>query len=432
MKITILGSGESAMGAVVLAQKVGVDVFLSDNSTIKAEARLELLKHGVEYEENGHTERVFDCEEVIKSPGIPETAPVIVELRRRNFKRSPRSRTIPIISEIEFAMRYKAPKTKVVGITGSNGKTTTTLLIHHILTSAGRKAVLAGNIGNSLAREVARYKQPDYYVVELSSFQLDGMYESKLDVGILTNITPDHLDRYDHKMENYVASKLRIKNMSNNFIYNSDDPVTVANIDNTIKTLTSDANHNGVTKNNIPFDVDILPIKGLHNIYNAMQAYECAKILGLTEDEIIAGLRTFTNAPHRLEHVRTIDNVDYINDSKATNVDSAFYALQAQTSPVVWIAGGKDKGNDYNQIKELVRRKVKALVCLGKDNQKLIDFFTFIPVYDTHSIEECVKKCAEIAEAGDVVLLSPCCASFDLFNSYEDRGDQFKECVWKL
>lgn len=440
-KLVVLGGGESGVGAAILGKVKGFEVLVSDSGALKANYRDELVAEGIEFEEGGHTEsRVLAASLVVKSPGIPETAPLVVKLRQQGT---------PVISEIEFAGRYS--KSKFIGITGANGKTTTTLLTHHLLTTAGFNASLAGNVGFSMARQVARGNEPDWYVIELSSFQLDDMYDFRCDIAILCNITPDHLDRYDHDFGNYARAKYRVtQNMGpdQHFIYNADDKGTLAYFNNPaaatfpVSTIGrsdcvnayQDIIQIAVAQRPFYFNVEELPIKGLHNIYNSMMAMTAALLAGAEPQKVAEGMRSFRNAPHRLEKVRTLDGVDYINDSKATNVDAAWYALDAQTRPVVWIAGGKDKGNDYTVLFDLCRSKVKALVCLGKDNQKLLDNFKgVIPtIVDTHSLADCVAECRKLASSGDVVLLSPCCASFDLFTSYENRGDLFRQEVQNL
>lgn len=440
-KLVVLGGGESGVGAAILGKVKGFEVLVSDSGALKANYRDELVAEGIEFEEGGHTEsRVLAASLVVKSPGIPETAPLVVKLRQQGT---------PVISEIEFAGRYS--KSKFIGITGANGKTTTTLLTHHLLTTAGFSASLAGNVGFSMARQVARGNEPDWYVIELSSFQLDDMYDFRCDIAILCNITPDHLDRYDHDFGNYARAKYRVtQNMDpdQHFIYNADDKGTLAYFNNPaaatfpVSTIGrsdcvnayQDIIQIAVAQRPFYFNVEELPIKGLHNIYNSMMAMTAALLAGAEPQNVAEGMRSFRNAPHRLEKVRTLDGVDYINDSKATNVDAAWYALDAQTRPVVWIAGGKDKGNDYTVLFDLCRSKVKALVCLGKDNQKLLDNFKgVIPtIVDTHSLADCVAECRKLASSGDVVLLSPCCASFDLFTSYENRGDLFRQEVQNL
>lgn len=442
MKLVVLGGGESGVGTALLAQLKGFDVFLSDSGNLKPQHKAELDKANIKYEEGGHTEaKIIDADEVVKSPGIPEKAPIIKALRAIGTK---------VISEIEFAGRYT--KAHKICITGSNGKTTTTLLTHHLLTQSGIRAELAGNVGTSLARQIASGNEPDWYVIELSSFQLDGMYDFCADIAILTNITPDHLDRYEYKFENYIRSKFRIlqnQTKANSFIFNMDDPtasewlpkMTVGakqyNVSTKQKTNGAFAESNILNicaNSDFTFNANELPIKGLHNIYNSMQAMVAAQLAGAPNNKICSAMKTFVNAEHRLQLVRTFEGVDYINDSKATNVDSAWYALECQTKPVVWIAGGTDKGNDYSTLNDLVKAKVKALVCLGVDNAKLIKSYTgIIPIIEeSRSMDDCIEKCRALAKNGDVVLLSPCCASFDLFTSYINRGNLFKESVNNL
>ena len=443
-RIVVLGAGESGVGSAILALKKGFDVFVSDMSAIKDKYKKELDQYGIAYEEKQHTEElILNADEVIKSPGIPETAPMIVKLRAKG---------IHIISEIEFAGRYTGDSVKVC-ITGSNGKTTTTTLIHHIFTKAGLDASLAGNVGFSLARQVA-IDPRKYYIIELSSFQLDGMYDFKADFAILMNITPDHLDRYDHKFQNYIDSKMRIvQNMTPNdyFIYWDGDPIVakeiakrdikakmcpfnidkkeglVAYIENELFTI-------NINNKQMSMEKEKISIKGLHNTYNSMAAGITAFASGISSDKVREALSDFQGVEHRLEQVARVRNVLFINDSKATNVNSCWYALQCMKTPVVLILGGKDKGNDYNEIKSLVEEKVRALVFLGVDNTKLHDFFDGMgkPTADVQSMKDAVEKSFEMAEKGDTVLLSPCCASFDLFMSYEDRGQQFKEQVKNL
>lgn len=449
-KLIVLGGGESGVGAAILGKVKGFDVKVSDSGALKDKYRQELDAEGIAYEEGGHTEAdVLAADLVVKSPGIPETAPLVVSLRERG---------VPVISEIEFAGRYT--KARKIGITGANGKTTTTLLTHHILTSCGVRASLAGNVGFSMARQVAKGDEPDWYVIELSSFQLDDMFDFKCDVAALCNITPDHMDRYDHSLANYAHAKYRItQNMtaSEVFIYNADDEGTLTYFNNPAATCVPISMLNRSRFANCQdgvIDIGLggaeplrlttgeLPIPGRHNVYNCMMAL-CAVLAAIkvgngagkiSADQIKAALKTFRNAHHRLESIRTLDGVTYINDSKATNVDAAWYALDAQKSPVVWIAGGKDKGNDYSVLNSLCRAKVKALVCLGKDNTKLKECFGGVigTIVDTHDIDTCVAECRRLAKAGDVVLLSPCCASFDLFTSYENRGDEFRRAVESL
>lgn len=443
-KLVVLGGGESGVGTALLARQKGWLVFLSDKGMLKEAYRQELLEAGISFEEGGHSiEKIMDADEVVKSPGIPDKVELVVALRQKG---------IPVISEIEFAARYTSARK--ICITGSNGKTTTTLLIHHILKQAGINAELAGNVGTSMARRIASGSHPDWYVIELSSFQLDGMFDFKADIAVLTNITPDHLDRYDYQFENYIRSKFRIlqnQTAADYFIYCGDDAVTVKALGETTcqaRQLPFSLNHievqgaclkDGalnirVDDQLLVVDVERLPIKGRHNQYNAMAASLVASILKLDPDSVLSGLYSFKGVEHRLEPVATVRGVSYVNDSKATNVDSAWYALECMTQPVVWIAGGTDKGNDYSTLFELVRHKVKALVCLGKDNSKLVASFGGVAptIVETASMADAVQAASELASAGDVVLLSPCCASFDLFNNYEHRGDLFKACVHNL
>lgn len=442
-RLVILGGGESGVGAAILGKDKGMDVFLSDMGAIKPEYRETLVRESIQFEEGKHTpELILNADIVVKSPGIPPYAPMVKQISEKG---------IPVLSEIEFAGRYT--DAKMVCITGSNGKTTTTLLTYHILREAGINAGLAGNVGKSLALQVAREKH-DVYVIELSSFQLENMYDFKADIAVIMNITPDHLDRYDHKMENYVNAKFRIlRNQTHDdyFIYWEDDPIVKEQIRQIqieamqlpFSELEEDGSHafvkDGVVKFITPREVwdiprDKLSLTGLHNLYNSMAAGLSASLLDIRKEKIRAALEDFEAVEHRLEYVGTVDGVRYVNDSKATNVNSTWYALESMTTPTVLILGGKDKGNDYTEIEELVGQKVKAIVCMGKDNAKLLDFFTGkVPeIADTHSIEEAVAECARIAGEGDTVLLSPCCASFDLFTSYEDRGRRFKSQVLKL
>lgn len=432
------------MGSAVLAKVKGFDVFLSDSGKLADKYVEQLDKWEIPYECGGHSEeKILNADEIIKSPGIPNDAPLVVKAGANG---------IHIISEIEFAGRYD--NSKKICITGSNGKTTTTSLIYYLLKEAGLNVGLGGNIGQSYAYQVAT-EHYDVYVLELSSFQLDNMYDFKADVAIITNITPDHLDRYDHKMENYVRAKFRItQNMKEDdcFIFCSDDEITIKHLDQiVVKAKELPFSQKEEVKQGaflqqdrivvrVPQEDDCnvflneLALGGKHNIYNSMAAAITAKLMNISNEKIRKSLGSFTGVEHRLENVMTIRDVLYINDSKATNVDSAWYALECQTRPVVWIVGGKDKGNDYSPLYELARQKVKAIVCMGVDNAKIHESFKdIVPVIkDTLGAEEAVKECAALAEAGDVVLLSPCCASFDLFKSYEDRGRQFKEAVRKL
>ena len=444
-RLTVLGGAESGVGAAVLAKVKGFEVFLSDNGKIKEEYAAMLRKWDIPYEEGGHTEsKVLAADEIVKSPGIPDSAPLVRKLVAQGT---------PVISEIEFAGRYD--NAKKICITGSNGKTTTTSLIYYLLQNAGLNVGLGGNIGKSYALQVATEKH-DYYVLEISSFQLDGCYSFRPDIAIITNITPDHLDRYDYKLENYVKSKFRItRNLrpEDCFIFDSDDAITIAHLDKIVLKAKSlpfsqerEVAQGAFLRNDeivVRYGEDEssiylkeLALGGRHNVYNSMAAALAAKAAGIDNSVIRESLRTFKAIEHRLEPVLSVGGVLYINDSKATNVDSAWYALDAQTKPVVWIVGGTDKGNDYSQLAELVKEKVKAIVCLGVDNSKIHAAFEGIVgadrMVDTRSAEEAVKASAALAEDGDVVLLSPCCASFDLFKNYEDRGQQFKEAVRKL
>lgn len=440
-KLVVLGGGESGVGTALLAKQRGWDVFLSDKGMLKDAYRKELHEAGIHFEEGQHTASlVLEADEVVKSPGIPDKVELVVALKKKG---------VPVISEIEFASRYT--QARKICITGSNGKTTTTLLVHHILTNAGIRAELAGNVGTSMARRIAAGGTPDFYVIELSSFQLDGMYDFKADIAVLTNITPDHLDRYDYQFGNYIRSKFRIlqnQTADDYFIYCADDAVTVQSLATNQGdarqlpfSLNREVGQGACLKGNAlsivvddnAFDVGVeqLPIKGRHNQYNAMAASLVATVLGIAPANILDGLCKFKAVEHRLETVSTIRGVTYINDSKATNVDSAWYALECMTQPVVWIAGGTDKGNDYSTLYGLVQQKVKALVCLGKDNSKLkAAFDSMVPaMVETSSMEDAVEAARGFASEGDVVLLSPCCASFDLFNNYEHRGQLFKTCV---
>lgn len=448
-RFVVLGAGESGVGAAVLAQVKGFDVFVSDMSVIQDKYKEQLDRYEIPFEEGKHTpDLILNADEVVKSPGIPDRAPMIAALREKN---------IPIISEIEFAGRYT--RARMICITGSNGKTTTTLLTCHILTTAGIDAGLAGNVGRSLAAQVAEDAHP-LYVVELSSFQLDGMFDFRADIAVLTNITPDHLDRYDHKFENYIDSKFRILNNmrpQDLFIYGLDSEAVGHRLrqvrvvprmagfiyaDRSIwekNTCRSGAWMEGeevvVQLENRQFRIakQEISIQGRHNVYNAMAAILACMQVGVSDEKIAEGLRTFPQVEHRLETVRVVEGVTYINDSKATNVDSAWYALDSMTTPVIWIAGGTDKGNDYSVLFDLVRQKVKVLICMGVDNRKLIDNFSGIcQVVDTHSLKDALAAARQYAVEGDTVLLSPCCASFDLFKNYENRGELFKAAVKEL
>lgn len=443
--LVILGGGESGVGAAILGKDKGWNVFLSDSGTIPERYRQTLDSEGIEWEEGGHTmARILEATEVVKSPGIPPTAPVVKAIVEKG---------IPVISEIELAGRYT--DARMVCITGSNGKTTTTLLTHHMLTSAGIDAGLAGNVGKSLALQVARDPH-EVYVIELSSFQLENMYDFHANIAVILNITPDHLDRYDYKMQNYINAKFRILNNltpQDAFIYWQDDPVirrqlekiaTEAHLYPFGETREGEAtaawvDDEGVICIDTPSEKMRMPradlsLNGLHNLYNSMAAALSGCIMDIGKEEIRKALGNFEGVEHRLEPCGTVGGVRYINDSKATNVNSTWYALESMPRDVILILGGKDKGNDYNEILPLVKEKVKAIVCMGKDNAKLLDFFGphGIEMHDTHSISEAVTTCAAIARPGYTVLLSPCCASFDLFKSYEDRGRQFKDEVRKL
>lgn len=429
-RIVILGAGESGTGAAILAKEKGFEVFVSDYGTISDTYRALLDQNSIAWEDGKHTEAsILNADEVIKSPGIPLTAPIIQKLIAKR---------IPIISEIEFAARYT--NAKMICITGSNGKTTTTSLIYYILRQAGLNVGLAGNIGNSLALQVAR-EQYDYYVIELSSFQLDNMYDFRADVAILLNITPDHLDRYDYNFDNYTDAKFRItrnQTAEDTFIYWAEDPV----IDKYLKALRQPL---GATlhpygfsyPSPLPVGEEELALKGRHNVLNSMAATIAAQVLDIKNEVIRESLKTFQGVEHRLQYICTVRGVRWINDSKATNVNSCWYALESMTTPTVLILGGKDKGNDYSEIDELVHSKCHTLIFMGVNNEKLIQHFsqsTFagLSLIDTHSLQEAVQAAYQAAHEGDTVLLSPCCASFDLFKSYEDRGNQFMAAVRNL
>ncbi len=441
-RIVVLGAAESGAGAAVLAKKKGFDVFVSDMSNIKDKYKRLLDSHGIQWEEGRHTEAlILNADEIIKSPGIPENAPMVMKLKAQG---------IPIISEIEFAGRYT--HAKMICITGSNGKTTTTSLIYHILKQAGYNVGLAGNIGSSLALQVAE-ENYDYYVIELSSFQLDNMYDFKADIAILMNITPDHLDRYDYKMQNYVDSKMRItRNQTENdaFVFWNDDPIVKRELKkynikarlfpfSEFKELGAIAyveDREFVVESPEPFNMEQeeLALRGKHNLYNSLAAAITADIAGVSKEEIRKGLSDFAGVEHRLEKAGRVRGIDFVNDSKATNVNACWYALESMTQPTVLILGGKDKGNDYSEIFDLVREKCIGLVFLGVDNSKLHAAFDGfgIPIADVKSMKDCVDECYKMAKPGSCVLLSPCCASFDLFKNMEDRGEQFKECVRNL
>lgn len=441
-RIVVLGGGESGAGAAVLAKQRGFDVFVSDMSDIKDRYKEILCRHQIEWEEGRHTEeKILNADEVIKSPGIPKESPIVRKLLQQETH---------IISEIEFASRYTS--SKMICITGSNGKTTTTSLIYHIFKEAGYDVGLAGNIGKSLALQVVETPH-EYYVIELSSFQLDNMYDFHANIAILLNITPDHLDRYDNCMQKYVDAKMRIiqnQEREDSFIYWNDDPIIQRELKKydikAIQCPFSEIKEKGAIgyieegmyklEYPTPFNMEQeeLSLTGKHNIYNSLAAGLASNIAGIQKDVIRKGLSGFPGVEHRLEKVCKVGGVQYVNDSKATNVDACWYALESMRTPTILIIGGKDKGNDYSQIKELVRRKCVGIVYLGADNQKLHDNFDDmgIPVRDTHSMKDCVAACYEMARPGDTVLLSPCCASFDLFKNMEDRGEQFKNLVRNL
>ena len=441
-RIVILGAAESGAGAAVLAKKEGFDVFVSDMSTIKDRYKAQLEAHKIDWEEGHHSiEKILNADEIIKSPGIPDTAPVIRQARERG---------IHIISEIEFAGRYT--DSKMICITGSNGKTTTTSLIYHIFKDAGYDVGLAGNIGRSLALQVAEEPHA-YYVIELSSFQLDNMYDFRANIAILLNITPDHLDRYDNCMQNYVDAKMRItqnQTEADSFIYWNDDPIIqreLAKYDiRAIQYPFSLLKEKGsigyieegkyMIERPTPFNMEQeeLSLSGVHNIYNSLAAGIASNIAGIRKECIRKSLSDFPGVEHRLERVATVKGVTYINDSKATNVDACWYALESMTTPTILIIGGKDKGNDYAPIMDLVRKKCAGLVFLGADNAKLHGAFDGLglPIADTHSMRDCVEACYRMSQPGYTVLLSPCCASFDLFKNMEDRGEQFKTLVRSL
>ena len=442
-RIVVLGAAESGVGAAVLALKKGFEVFVSDMGTIKPEYKSILEEYGIEWEEGHHTEeKILNAKEIIKSPGIPENAPMILKAKAAG---------IPIINEIEFAGRYT--KAKMICITGSNGKTTTTSLIYHIFKDAGYNVGLAGNIGRSLALQIAEGKDYDYYIIELSSFQLDNMYKFRANIAVLLNITPDHLDRYNNSMQEYTDAKMRIlQNQTEDdaFVYWADDPIIAKELKkygiksqlcpfsilkkNGMIGYISDGEY--VIERPTPFNMEqeSLSLRGKHNMYNSLAAGIAAHLSGIKDETLKKSLGDFEGVEHRLEKVARVGGVQYINDSKATNVDACWYALESMTTPTILIIGGKDKGNDYNAIKDWVKSKCAGLVFLGADNTKLHNFFDGmgIPIADTHSMKECVAECVKMAKPGYTVLLSPCCASFDLFKNMEDRGEQFKELVRAL
>jgi UDP-N-acetylmuramoylalanine--D-glutamate ligase len=443
VRLVVLGAAESGVGAAYLARQLGYEVFVSDFGVITDHYKKQLQDWDIRFEENQHTEaEILKATEVVKSPGIPDKAPIIKKLREKN---------IPVISEIEFAGRYT--NATIVGITGSNGKTTTASLTYHILNNGGLNVGLAGNIGKSFAYQVATEKF-DYYVLELSSFMLDDMYRFRAHIAVLLNITPDHLDRYDYKLENYAASKFRItQNQTANdyFIYCADDPQTIKGMETrkfnaqqlpfSIKKKTNPGAYLdkdniviNILKEHFQMSINDLALQGKHNLYNSMASGIVAKVLELRNQTIRESMGSFRNIEHRLEFVAKISGISFINDSKATNVNSTWYALESMTSDVVLILGGVDKGNDYGMLKDLVRQKVKAIVCLGKDNRRIHDAFEdeVEIIVNTFSAQEAAQVAYHLAKKGDTVLLSPACASFDLFKNYEDRGRQFKQAVKEL
>ena len=442
-RIVILGAGESGVGSAILAKKQGFDVWVSDAGTIKEKYKDVLLNYAIPFEEGTHSEgEILKAVEVIKSPGIPDKAPLVKKLHEAG---------IPVISEIEFAGRWC--KAKTICITGSNGKTTTTMLIYHLLQKAGVNVGLAGNVGQSFAWQVAE-NEFDFYVLELSSFQLDGMFAFRANVAILLNITPDHLDRYDYQFQNYVDSKFRIiQNQTDEdfFIYWSEDPVIQNELNKRTIPATclpfglAEAPENGAginrdkltinwNKNTFSMSIFDIALQGKHNTYNSMAAGLAGSVLNIRNEKIRESLSDFRGVEHRLERFLKVHGIEFVNDSKATNVNSTWYALESINQPVVWIVGGVDKGNDYRELEKLVREKVKAIICLGVDNRKIVDYFTGIvgDIVETQNIKDAVRTAYYLAKDGDAVLLSPACASFDLFDNYEDRGRQFKMAVREL
>lgn len=441
--LVILGAGESGVGAAVLGKKKGWQVFVSDYGKIKPEHQVELNKLSVEWEEQQHTtEKILKADLIIKSPGIPEKAPIIKAIRAKEIK---------IISEIEFAGYYT--NAKMIAITGSNGKTTTTMLTYHILSKAGFNVGLAGNVGKSLTRQVAE-KQYDYYVLELSSFQLDDMYDFRADIAMILNITPDHLDRYDYEFQNYVNAKFRItQNQTSDdiLIYNDEDPTILEEIKKRklpmqlVPFALEKEEENGgyikeeqliinIKKQQFTMSIYDLALKGKHNVQNSLASGIAAKIVKIRNESLRDSLGDFVNVEHRLEFVAKVHGIEFINDSKGTNVNSTWFALESMNKPTVWIVGGVDKGNNYDELRDLVKEKVKAIVCLGVDNQKIIEYFTGIvdTIVEARSAKEAVNYGYQLAQKDDTVLLSPACASFDLFENYEDRGNQFKSAVRAL
>lgn len=442
-RLVVLGGGESGVGTAILGKKKGYEVFVSDKGKIKDKYKKVLEHFEIDWEDEIHTEsKILNADLVMKSPGIPDTVPLVVQLMEKG---------IPVISEIEFASKYT--DATIIGITGSNGKTTTTMLTNHIFEQGGLHTGMAGNIGDSYAKMVAE-NDFDFYVLEISSFQLDGITDFKPHIAILTNITPDHLDRYEYEFENYIASKFRIamnQTSEDYLIYDADDevivnwlkghPVQSKLIPFSIKREVEEGaylkNDNIIitTKNNtIQMTTDNLALEGKHNLKNTMAASTAAKLVSIRKETIRQSIMNFQGAPHRLEKVLKIGHVQYINDSKATNVNATYYALDSMSAPTVWIVGGVDKGNDYKELMPLVREKVKAIICLGMDNSKIKDAFGNVVdlMVETFAMEEAIKVAYKIAERGDTVLLSPACASFDLFENYEDRGNQFKNAIKSL
>ena len=441
--LVILGGGESGIGTAILAKSKGLSLFLSDSSVLKPEHRQILIDHNIDFEEGRHTlEKILLADEVVKSPGIPNTVQVVQAIIEKG---------IPVISEIEFAGRYT--RAKMIGVTGSNGKTTTVSLIYHILKSAGLNVGLAGNVGTSFARMVAE-NEFDYYVLEISSFQLEGVYDFKADIAVILNITPDHLDRYNHEMQAYIDAKMRIirnQTVGDCVVYWLDDPVISKEIDKlkpSAQRFTFTGNNNHLAagyienkrmylhpqKETFDMELELLALEGMHNAYNSMASGIVAKLLDISNEDLRVALSDFKGVPHRLERVASVRGITFVNDSKATNVNSCWYALQSVRTPVVLIIGGTDKGNDYTEIESQVKEKVRALIFLGKDNSKLHSFFDgkVETIVDTNSMKDAVESAYRLAEKGDTVLLSPCSASFDLFENYEDRGNQFIACVRNL
>ncbi|GGW37370.1 UDP-N-acetylmuramoyl-L-alanine--D-glutamate ligase [Arenibacter certesii] len=442
-RLVILGGGESGVGSAVLGKKEGFDVFVSDKGGIKEKYKNVLEHFEIDWEEKQHTEsKILNADLVMKSPGVPETVPMVIAIRAAG---------ITVVSEIEFASRYS--NAKIIGITGSNGKTTTTLLTNYIIKESGLQVGMAGNVGDSYAKMVAE-NNFDHYVLEISSFQLDDIFQFRPHIAIITNITPDHLDRYEYKFENYIASKFRIaqnQTEEDYLIYDADDEVIVEwlkknpvrsklvpfSLEKKLEEGAYIENEKIIMKidnNTIEMSTESLALEGKHNVKNTMAATSAATLIGIRKESIRRSIETFQGVEHRLEKVLKIHYVQYINDSKATNVNATYYALDSMKSPTVWIVGGVDKGNDYKQLMSLVREKVKAIICLGEDNSKIKDAFGNVVdlMVETNNMEEAVKMAYKIAERGDTVLLSPACASFDLFENYEDRGNQFKAAIKKL